>query len=154
MTEEAWLSFPEATQIVRQRLNASVGRAEAIVKQAQGSGEVRPAIEPINLAADDGVIGMDLWPTTEPRFSKDDFLDWLDRNAAPPPAREPHGKKRARARQAIDAIWPKGVPSQEALANKLLCSRVIEWLKADCVQQGLPFAKIEADTILRAAGRK
>jgi hypothetical protein len=76
----------------------------------------------------------------------DDFRYWLDKLKPPaePAARSPH--KRDFARQAVDVLWPDGVP--EELINKQIEKQVGDWLKA----KGLP--EISRDTILRAAGRK
>jgi hypothetical protein len=91
MADEQWLWFEELVEIVRRRLNASVGRAEAVAKAALASREVRQDPRPrvISLRDDDGIVGMDLLPSLreqrpslrEQRFSKDDFLDWCDRHA-------------------------------------------------------------------------
>lgn len=75
----------------------------------------------------------------------DDFRYWLDKQKpAEPVARSPH--KRDFARQAVDALWPDGVPKE--LLAKQIEGEVADWLKA----KGLP--EISRDTILRAAGRK
>jgi hypothetical protein len=54
---------------------------------------------------------------------------------------------RERARRALRAIYPEGVPSQAQVPNKSLCSLVCANLK----DSALP--KVSDDTILRAAGR-
>jgi hypothetical protein len=60
---------------------------------------------------------------------------------------EPKGTRKADlVRQAIEAVWPDGVPKD--LLNKQIEREVGDWLK----QQGNP--PISRDTILRAAGRK
>jgi hypothetical protein len=53
-----------------------------------------------------------------------------------------------RAQRAIETLFPDGLPGQALLPNKILCGRVVEWLK----KSDLP--KISNDTILRAAGRR
>jgi hypothetical protein len=165
MSEEAWLTFPEAVQIVRNRFGTSIGRAEASVLAARKSKEVRakPSREPFYLIGDDG-----LNPNPDlkaGRFSRDDFLDWLDRHeprsapASPTPTATPQRRQAAspvrdRAKQAIDALWPTGVPPVTVLRNGPLCAKVCNWIKSDCDKRGEPYVAPSNDTILRAAGRK
>jgi hypothetical protein len=63
-------------------------------------------------------------------------------------------KRRERARQAIEAMWPDGVPNQTIISNGQLCKRVADWLKEDCKRRKVPPEQISDDTILRAAGRQ
>jgi hypothetical protein len=95
MPEEHWLSFREAVQIVKDHLGTSVGRSEAIVRDACESGEVR--LSPPLLLYDDGLMGMDQRPgvldpgsiNADPErrcISSDDFLDWFDRQSIQPMA--------------------------------------------------------------------
>jgi hypothetical protein len=53
-----------------------------------------------------------------------------------------------RAQDALNAIYPKGIPNQKALQNAVLCKEVGEWLKA----RGL--RHVSDKTIKRAAGRR
>jgi hypothetical protein len=70
-----------------------------------------------------------------------DFAFWPD---APP---GPKGTRKAGlVQQAIEAVWPGGVPKD--LLNKQIEREVGDWLK----QRGYP--PISRDTILRTAGRK
>jgi hypothetical protein len=62
--------------------------------------------------------------------------------------------KRDRARKAIDALWPDGVPNQSILDNGQLCGQVTIWLKKETARQRLQYVPISDDTILRAAGRR
>jgi len=55
---------------------------------------------------------------------------------------------RERAQQAINELYPNGVPEPTALPNTLLCRRVGEKLR----EQGL--VDVSDDTILRVAGRR
>jgi hypothetical protein len=86
---DEWCSRQELVNIVRQRLNASIGRSEAIVKAALASGEVRGGLPPpAIIGPDDSLIDFDMRPeellnTVIRPYSKDDFLDWLDRYHAP-----------------------------------------------------------------------
>src|SRR5579863_8143989 len=113
MAEEAWLTFPEAVQIVRNRIGASIGRAEALVLAARESKEVRPKPsrepprEPVYLIGDDGLVSIESKPDPKAgRFSRDDFLDWLDghkpRSAPASPVQAAAPKKRTRARHLRD----------------------------------------------------
>ena len=67
------LSFGEAIELVRQRLNASSGRAAAVVREALKSGALR-------IIRDDHVdpISGSLFAIVEA-----DFLDWLNRQLSP-----------------------------------------------------------------------
>jgi hypothetical protein len=85
-------------------------------------------------------------------FNAEDLHYWL--SAAPSTEEAPSTKKRARpqrerAKDAIDALWPNGVPPQSELRNASLLKRVNDHLK----KNGHP-EPISNDSILRAAGRK
>ena len=114
------LSFGEAIAVVRQRLNASSGRAAIVVREALKSGELRiirnDYIDPISGS---------LFAIVE-----EDFLDWLNRQVAtqattPQPTRKPD---RERARQAAIELWSTAGPPDH-LSNSLICREVAEWLK-------------------------
>jgi hypothetical protein len=96
---ERWLTFREAVELVRAHMNASVGRAEAVVKAARASGEVRSDLSRgrdgfLLLTADDGVVDMNMRPGALDKngvvpkliLSKDDLTDWLSRQ---PPEKKP-----------------------------------------------------------------
>jgi hypothetical protein len=74
-------------------------------------------------------------------------------NAQPdggPPERQRRPRsqpERDRAKDALAALYPKGVPDQGTLSNVRLHKAVGDW----CQQNGRP--EISKDTILRAAGR-
>ena len=55
---------------------------------------------------------------------------------------------RERARNAINDLYPGGVPDQSSEPNAVLCRKVGQWLKG----KGQP--DVSNDTILRAAGRR
>ncbi len=55
---------------------------------------------------------------------------------------------RMRIERAIKALYPDGLPEQDAEPNKILCQRVADWLKNNS------FPHVSDDTILRAAGRR
>ena len=108
MTQDAWISFREATELTKTRLNASAGHAEALVRRAVASGEVRTQAPPILLAADDGVVGMDLRAMDQAgteRLSELDLVDWLDRNSPTTTSKPRPQLDRERAKAAAFAIW-------------------------------------------------
>jgi hypothetical protein len=171
----AELSFQEAVEIIKQRLGASTGRSQKVLRDARASGEVRFRPDPnadydiFNLPPGTmnkgGVTAVRASDMKEEKlcFSKGDLVDWLDRQAVParppagPEAAGPNGRTHRaldRAKQAIKALWPEGVHSPALLPNKSLCGLVANWLKDDCKARGLPVDTISADTILRAANRK
>jgi hypothetical protein len=111
MANEEWLTFEDTTELVRAHLGASIGRAQAVTNEARASGEVRfqNLDYPVLLMADDGLVGMDMRPGAQEKsgvtvdgkaiihkiqtgtfqISKNDLLDWLERNhpratSAPP----------------------------------------------------------------------
>ena len=66
------------------------------------------------------------------------------------PSTKKHAQpQRQPAKEAIDALWPKGVPPQGKLRNALLLKRVNDYLKKNDSRES-----ISDETILRAAGRK
>lgn len=86
MANERWLSFDDAVEIIRAHLDASIGRSQKVMRAARASGEIRSDdADLLVLTADDGVVGMDLRPgakkQNDVRFSHDDLMDWLKRNA-------------------------------------------------------------------------
>src|SRR5215472_11974205 len=87
------LSFGEAIALVRQRLNASSGRAAAVVREALKSGDLRI------------VRGDHIDPISGSLFAivEEDFLDWLNRQVsttATTPLVAPKQPFHERARQA------------------------------------------------------
>jgi hypothetical protein len=159
---ERWLSFQELVALTKSRLpNASIGRCEAIVREARASEQVRshpapPA--PVLLTTDDGVLDFNLRPGAinkatvskhvppDGKTSEDDFLDWLDRNHAPTVKRGKRSK-RNNAAKAIEAIWGD-VKVPDTVLDRDLCTKVHRWMAS----KGLRACSDE--TILRAAGRK
>jgi hypothetical protein len=169
MSNEQWITFDDGVQLVRARMDASIGRAEAVMKAARTSGEVRTRSRPIEdmdirwvLKNDDGILSAPIAPIVTSNknllFSKDDLLDWLGRHhtevAASPEPRPRPQNKRSRVAIAIQELWPDGLPDQSVLSNSLLFKKVGNWLKSDCQKQNVPVAIPSDDTILRAAGRK
>ena len=87
MSDEQWISFRDAAELIRSRLNASIGRAEAILRSAHQSGEVRSYQADVLFFNDDGVLsglGRPKSVSEERRFSETDLLDWLDRQDVEP----------------------------------------------------------------------
>jgi hypothetical protein len=172
MSNEQWITFDDGVQLVRARMDASIGRAEAVMRAAKASGEVRTKYDGVVLLNDDGAMGWNLKPGStasggKPHvitgsgkrlFSRDDLLDWLSRHhteAAASPEPKPRAQnKRSRVAIAIQELWPDGLPDQSVLSNSLLFKKVGNWLKSDCQKQNVPVAIPSDDTILRAAGRK
>jgi hypothetical protein len=135
------LSFGEAIALVRQRLNASSGRAAAVVREALKSGELR-------IIRDDHIdpISGSLFAIVE-----EDFLDWLNHQVSTTVATPLAARKqpdRERARQAAIALWDTAGPP-EHLSNSSICCEVAQWLKKNGQA-----ADISDATILRAVGRK
>jgi hypothetical protein len=160
MGAEKWLSAGEAVEIIRHRFDASIGRAQAILERARASGEVRSEI--LLVLNDDGIVGMGVRPGRAARpgarpagVDKDDLLHWLDQQE-PQATKAPKRSqgKRDRAREAIAAKWPAGIPGAHKLPNDILCREVNDWVKTDCKKQSIPPVDFSNDTILRAAGRK
>jgi hypothetical protein len=127
-------------RLVRQRLNASSGRAAAVVREALKSGELR-------IIRDDHIdpISGSLFAIVE-----EDFLDWLNRHAsaAATPLAARKQPDRERARQAAIELWGTAGPP-EHLSNSLICRELAEWLKKNGQA-----ADISDATILRAVGRR
>jgi hypothetical protein len=180
---EYWLTFHEAVEIITSQCRVSTGKAEAMVREALASGEIRykPTDGPflfdgpsLRIQGDDDRqsdhpnLDLLLEENRKSWFSTEDFSCWLNRKM-------PSGKsaqivvraeddqtkikdqdqgKRGRAKAAIEALWPDGVPEQQILPNKDLIVKVVAWLKDDCERREMSFYPIGADTILRAAGRK
>lgn len=136
---DTWITFEEAASLVRETRGTSIGRAEALVRGARESGEVRrkqkrlPA-SAVYLAGDDGIVGFNQTPGAikamqsgileePPRFSRDDFIDWLDRHE-PIARRAPAAESMPQASKAqIASIVTnyrqtlEGSPSMEGVAE-------------------------------------
>jgi hypothetical protein len=135
------LSFGEAIALVRQRLNASSGRAAAVVPKALKSGELR-------IISDDHIdpISGSLFAIVE-----EDFLDWLNRQvstSATTPLAARKQPDRERARQAAIELWGTAGPPDH-LSNSSICGEVAQWLKKNGQA-----AEISDATILGAVGRR
>lgn len=148
MAKGQWLSFAEAVALVRDRLGCSIGKAQAVTRQADESDELRatrPRPKPIE---DDGFVDLnDLRPRS---LSRDDLVDWLNRNSpAQVRATQPRPQPdRERAKAAAAAIWGTAGPPSH-MVNSLICREVADWLKRDGQKSDISNA-----TILRAVDRK
>lgn len=78
---ERWLNTAEAEAAVLKHISGSVGRAQAVLRAATKSGEVRMQ-RPLVLN-DDGVVGARAIVIGEKLVNEDDLLDWLQRNQGP-----------------------------------------------------------------------
>lgn len=94
-------------------------------------------------------------------LERSDYETWLAKQqssgtTSTPPnnSRRRRQNQRDRAREAIAAKWPEGIPPQHQLSNSLLCREVNEWVKEDCARRDITFREIGDDTIERAAGRR
>lgn len=143
MAKEEWLSFEAVTDLVRKRLNTSIGNAQSVTEAARKSGEVRSyRAADLLLAADDGLTR--LWSgARDIRFSKDDLLDWLDRNHPhDKPAAAP-GRRGAKAKADWEAVGlalryeieQRGVPGPDNDDPKWRCQADVERWAADFLDQ-------------------
>lgn len=161
---EAWLQRHEAVAVVRQYLQCSIGKAEALIDRAVASGEVRTeqaAIQDFTCKTGNRVKAIT-------RYSMDDLLallnsgdDLLALLKPQIPQQQPPAKTTARTKaireaagRAITAIFGNRIPSQDELPNKQLHSRVCEWLAADCEKRKIPKLVPSPKTVRLAAGRK
>jgi hypothetical protein len=162
--EEPWLSFYTATQEIERRLGMSRGVAQKTLRELCSSGAIRSQKQPYT-TVNSAPQGEGPWERIEPSewrdreidlmtdadgcrylvdVSENDFRQWLDQEDAP--ERQSGPRKRGLAKQAVDALWPKGVPPH--LSNKEVEQEVADHMKI----KGL--TPPSNDTILRAAGRK
>jgi hypothetical protein len=80
-------------------------------------------------------------------FNAEDLHYWL--NVAPTPRRQRSAPKGQRIKEAIDTLYPDGVPPQKDLPNPELIKRVGSYLKEHDYN-----VSYHNDLILRQAGRK
>jgi hypothetical protein len=173
MRDEPWIDFHFAVGEARKRLGLSRGAAEKKLQDACASREIRTWKEPYSLTARGEPQGEGPpvfvpaaeWRATEVdqatdedgchywvRISKEDFEFWLDQQPKPRPKPAWSQPKRALALQAIDILWPDGIPN--TVPNKQLEKQVGERIAEDCKRRNLRMPEISRDTILRAARRK
>jgi hypothetical protein len=168
-----WLSFDDAVEMICSRTNAGIGQSQTMLRTACASGEILSGhshqgygmiISPLRWKGYETIdeYGRELIDGVPPlpvEILEDDLRHWLDqRYPVQPPEHAKQGKrtrnKRDRAAEAVNALWPDGVPDQTKLPHPELCKQVNDWLKADCEQQHFRFIPVSDDTILRAALRK
>ena len=132
------LSFGEAIELVRQRLNASSARAAAVVREALKSGE-------LHITRDDHID-----PVSGSLFAivEEDFLNWLNRQVATTLQATPKQPDRERVRRAAIELWGTAGPPDH-LSNLSICREVTQWLKKNGQTED-----ISDGSILRAVGRK
>jgi hypothetical protein len=80
-------------------------------------------------------------------FNAEDLHYWL--NVGPTPRKQRSAPKGERIKEAIDALFPDGVPPQKDLPNPELIERVCSYLEEH--DYNITF---HSDVILRQAGRK
>jgi len=128
---EQWIPHDRAIEIIRQRFNCSVGRAEALLRQACAA-EVRRRHDATLLLYDDGLMGMDSRPLARPPcanpsplpVSEDDLLHWLDREAPAPACEKEQPRHRypgdaALVEKALAMLASGEVTSDRKAARKL-----------------------------------
>jgi hypothetical protein len=163
MHEPGWLTFYTAAREIEQRFGGSQAEAQAKLREACADQWIRSIKAPIE---EQGRLPIEFWTRVAPSewrerevdydgpdadgceieamINESDFRYWLDGRQGPAANRPTH--KRDLAQQAINALWPNGIP--KSLLNKQIEKQVGNWLK----EQGFP--PISRDTILRAAGFK
>jgi len=145
-----WILFEEAVEIVRRDRKCTIGKAQALVRAAGSSGEVRSNVN--HDALSDFIIGT----AFESRLiSKAGLLYWLDQQQPPRQSARPNNARKIdRARRALAALYPNGAPNQGMLSTVTLCQQVSNWLARDCQTRGVPSENISDYTISVAAGRR
>jgi hypothetical protein len=168
---EQWLIRDVAVELIRTLRNTSIGTAQAWLKAARDSGEVRtrprPVGDPVRLTADDGLIDFNLRPgslnkyaltdgerhTVDGRrlldeFNKDDLLYWLDQHHPLPTTKPARASReqvdRDAAKRVINLLYPT-LPGVRELPYKKLHGKVNDHLKANGEKT------VGLDTVSRAA---
>jgi hypothetical protein len=164
MRGEEWLDFYTAAQEIQQRLGMSRGGAQKTLRELCGTGEVRSQKQPYTMVNREPQtegpteriqpsewrgLEVDLMTDADGckylvEVSENDFRHWLDQEGSP--ERQSGPRPRDLGKQAVKALWPKGVPAY--LSNTDIEKAVVEWLKT----KGLKVPSRE--TILREAGRR
>jgi hypothetical protein len=108
--EEEWLSFDEVVTLVLEREPMSLGRAEAVVRTARKSGEIRYTAA----LTDAGTW----YPVT---YSKNDLLDWLDRHSPVTKTTAPASRVELSGNSApAEEMPPQPKPRRRQLKRKVL----------------------------------
>jgi hypothetical protein len=122
-------------------------------------GTLDPSKPPIDIDEAEQEIGkLDIWNATltcaPERVYKDVRCKEVPPLSEAMPTTASVPAKLARAMEAVNAVFPDGVPSQADMLNSLLCSKLDDWHKVDLENRELQFYSISNDTFLRAANRK
>jgi hypothetical protein len=130
---EQWLLQSEAIELVCGRLKSSIGRAQALVRSATESGEVRSRIKWVPVEDDDVLVDVeDAWLDVDP----------VPRHLAMAQAAD-HPK-------AVTARIRVGGNRLEKQISTYSCSDLIDWLERQ-PQVGVPVAVQRAPTTKRSA---
>jgi hypothetical protein len=171
MVEPGWISFYTAAAEIERRFGGTYGYAQHRLRAAAAEGHLRamkapfeetswrskhpPTISILPFEKWDHMLAAEWaeWRGADDvivMINEDDFRHWLDREPelqiAKPRTIKQRKRKQDIAKQAIDALWPDGIP--DAIVNKEVIQKVGNWLKANGA------SALSPDTILRAAGRK
>jgi hypothetical protein len=143
--ERHWIRYEEAVKLIKRHFNCPEGWAIQKLRDAEASGAIqfyRPG--PPDYFKDEKAA----------LYCEGDLRFWLTQIAAPEkkPAKRA-SPKLERAREAINALWPSGPPSQADLLNPILVAQAIEWLREDYKRRDIRAVTISDKHILRAAGR-
>jgi hypothetical protein len=164
--DDEWIAFDYASYQIHRHLDLSIGRAQQTLRELCASGDVRAIQyefdevnerngEPYHVRPSAWLKGeIDLQEGRRVEVSEYDVRHWLDKQK---PTEEPAraegrtSKKRELACQAIEALWPEGIPE---IPNGEIEKQVGNWITSYCKQNNTRRLEISPDTILRAAGRK
>jgi hypothetical protein len=153
--DETWIEFKWAAEIIRERLDLSPGAARQALRELCGGGHVRSilcaeeerAIDPGEWAKEAldlrCQVDVSMWDLA---YSLDDPVEG---DNAETDGRS--SKKRELASQAIEALWPDGIPE---IPNGEIEKQVGNWITSYCKQNNTSRLEISRETILRAARRK
>ena len=124
ISKEQWFRFHEATALIKQHRACSEGRAEALVRAAAASGEVRSierGVQDFSRRYGSPVKKISVW-------NKADLLDWLDRQVPPPAIKAVPSLKGRRyfdddlVAEGVAGIrrkkWPNPLQAATALAQR------------------------------------
>jgi hypothetical protein len=172
IADDDWLNFHYAVMEIKAKLGVSIGKAQSILRQLCGSGEVRSQKQPYTTTVLDEFQGGGPPQKIEPcewrereidlmtdddgcRYivdvRKGDFGYWLDQQKPAKPKTKATPKLDL-AKLAIQALWPHGIPKE--LMHKQIEAPMADWITVHCKRNNLPRPNISRDTLLRAAGRK
>lgn len=172
IADDDWLNFHYAVLEIKAKLGVSIGKAQSILRQLCGSGEVQSQKQPYTTTVLDEFQGEGPPQKIEPcewrdheidlmtdndgcRYivdvCKSDFGYWLYQQKPAKPKTKATPKLDL-AKLAIQALWPNGIPKE--LMHKQIEAPMADWITVHCKRNNLPRPNISRDTLLRAAGRK